>query len=207
MFSEKDLLQIQSKNIAIETVEQQIEDFRTGFPFMSLEKAATVNDGVIRLSDEEVKHYADSYAQNSAGLNLLKFVPASGAATRMFKSLFTFLTENKADKSVDQFFEKLPLFAFYKDLLELIPEDAEKQTIAEYFLTEKGLNYGYLPKGLLKFHTYPDGCRTPLEEHIIEAANYGASEGVANLHFTVSPEYNAGFQGLTKSILPYYGNY
>lgn len=204
MFSEKDLLQIQSKNIAIETVEQQIEDFRTGFPFMSLEKAATVNDGVIRLSDEEVKQYADSYAQNSAGLNLLKFVPASGAATRMFKSLFTFLTENKADKSVDQFFEKLPLFAFYKDLLELIPEDADKQTIAEYFLTEKGLNYGYLPKGLLKFHTYPEGCRTPLEEHIIEAANYGASEGVANLHFTVSPEYNAGFQGLTKSILPYY---
>lgn len=204
MFSEKDLLQIQSKNIAIETVEQQIEDFRTGFPFMSLEKAATVNDGVIRLSDEEVKQFADSYSQNSVGLNLLKFVPASGAATRMFKSLFTFLTDGKADKSVDQFFEKLPSFAFYKDLLELIPEDADKKTIVEYFLTEKGLNYGYLPKGLLKFHTYPDGCRTPLEEHIIEAANYGASEGVANLHFTVSPEHNAGFKGLTKSILSYY---
>ncbi len=204
MFSEKDLLQIQAKNIDLATVEQQIDDFKNGFPFMQLEKAATVGDGVIRLSDEEVEQYENLYAEKSKSLDLLKFVPASGAATRMFKSLFTFLTDDKADKSVEQFFELLPKFAFYKDLLDILPENADRKTIVEYFLTEKGLNYGYLPKGLLKFHSYPDGSRTPLEEHIIEAANYGAAEGKANLHFTVSPEHNSGFKGLTKSVLSYY---
>jgi hypothetical protein len=204
MFSEKDLLQIQSKNIEIATVEQQIQDFKDGFPFMQLEKAATVEDGVIRLSEEDVTKFADLYAEKSKDLDLLKFVPASGAATRMFKSLFTFLTDDKSDKSVEQFFERLPEFAFYKDLIELVPENADRKTIVSYFLTEIGLNYGYLPKGLLKFHSYPEGCRTPLEEHIIEAANYGASHGKAQLHFTVSPEHNAGFKGLTKSILPFY---
>lgn len=201
MFTNQDLAQIAAKGIDLSTIEQQISDFEAGFPFLPLSKAATVGDGILRLSDEQVRHYTQVFDAQKNNVELLKFVPASGAATRMFKALFSFLEANKTDKSVEQFFAQLPNFAFHQDLTTLVPADADQATLADYFLTDKGLGYGSLPKGLLKFHNYPDGARTPAEEHLVEGAHYANSGGKVRLHFTVSPEHQSKFTSLINRVL------
>jgi Domain of unknown function (DUF4301) len=202
MFLEKDFSQINELGIDLETVYQQINDFKEGFPFMQLQKAATLNDGVMKLTDEQLESFTAFYEKKVTKLVPLKFVPASGAATRMFKSLFSFLEEGKSDKSTDQFFEKLNDFAFADDLKKLLPENADNQTIVEYYLTQKGLDYGTLPKGLLKFHQYENDSRTALEEHLVEGANYANNEGTVKLHFTVSPEHLSRFLKLLNKAVP-----
>ena len=204
MFLEKDFNQIHELGIDLETVSQQINDFKEGFPFMQLQKAATLNDGVVKLSDEEIEKYTALYEKKVSKLTPLKFVPASGAATRMFKSLFSFLEEGKSDKSTDQFFDKLSDFAFADDLKKILPENADNKTIADYYLTQKGLEYGTLPKGLLKFHQYENESRTALEEHLVEGANYANNDGKVKLHFTVSPEHLSRFLKLLNKVVPNY---
>lgn len=204
MFLEKDFTQINELGIDLETVYQQINDFKEGFPFMQLQKAATLNDGVLKLSNEELEKYTALYEKKVAKLTPLKFVPASGAATRMFKSLFSFLEEGKSDKSTDQFFDKLSDFAFADDLKKILPQDADNKTIVDYYLTRKGLEYGTLPKGLLKFHRYENESRTALEEHLVEGANYANNDGKVKLHFTVSPEHLSRFLKLLNQVVPNY---
>ena len=204
MFLEKDFSQIHELGIDLETVYQQINDFKEGFPFMQLQKAATLNDGVLKLSNEELEKYTALYEKKVAKLTPLKFVPASGAATRMFKSLFSFLEEGKSDKSTDQFFDKLSDFAFADDLKKILPQDADNKTIVDYYLTRKGLEYGTLPKGLLKFHRYENESRTALEEHLVEGANYANNDGKVKLHFTVSPEHLSRFLKLLNQVVPNY---
>jgi hypothetical protein len=204
MFLEKDFSQIHELGIDLETVYQQINDFKEGFPFMQLQKAATLNDGVIKLSDEQLEKYTTLYEKKVAKLTPLKFVPASGAATRMFKSLFSFLEEGKSDKSTDQFFDKLSDFAFADDLKKVLPQDADSKAIVDYYLTRKGLEYGTLPKGLLKFHQYENESRTALEEHLVEGANYANNDGKVKLHFTVSPEHLSRFLKLLNKVVPNY---
>lgn len=204
MFLEKDFSQIHELGIDLETVYQQINDFKEGFPFMQLQKAATLNDGVIQLSEEQLTTFEAIYEKKIKKLTPLKFVPASGAATRMFKSLFSFLEEGKSDKSTDQFFNKLSDFAFAEDLKKILPKDADNQTIADYYLTRKGLEYGTLPKGLLKFHKYENESRTALEEHLVEGATYASNDGKVKLHFTVSPEHLSRFLKLLNKVVPNY---
>ena len=204
MFLEKDFSQINELGIDLETVYQQINDFKEGFPFMQLQKAATLNDGVMKLTDEQLESFTALYEKKVSKLVPLKFVPASGAATRMFKSLFSFLEEGKSDKSTDQFFDKLNDFAFAEDLKKILPKNADNQTIVDYYLTRKGLDYGSLPKGLLKFHQYENESRTALEEHLVEGANYANNEGNVKLHFTVSPEHLSHFLKLLNKVVPVY---
>jgi len=204
MFTQNDLNQIQELGINLDTVQQQIQDFKDGFPFMQLQKAATPENGVIQLSDEKLAEYVSLYESKVKSITPLKFVPASGAASRMFKSLFAFLEEGKSDKSTNQFFERLPEFAFYDDLQKVLPENADEKTIADYYLTSKGLEYGSLPKGLLKFHKYETGNRTAIEEHLVEGANYASTDGVVKLHFTVSPEHLSRFKMLLDKVVPTY---
>ena len=140
----------------------------------------------------------------------MKFVPASGAATRMFKSLFAAL-DGKMDKATDEFFARLDDFAFHDDLRAALAQDQfdldkaitdnDRHLILTYLLTEKGLDYGSLPKGLLKFHNYPDGPRTPVEEHLVEGAAYANADGRVRLHFTVSPEHRSRFDELIQREL------
>jgi hypothetical protein len=209
-FSEQDLAQIRQQDTDVATIEQQLQHFRDGFPFLPLAQAATVGEGIVRLTDEQAVAYADAYDEAAGTLRPLKFVPASGAATRMFKALFGFLESGKSDKSVEEFFERLPDFAFYDDLKAALAAEgldlatADRPTIAAYFLTEKGLGYGELPKGLLKFHRYPEGARTPVEEHLVEAARYSSADGRAKLHFTVSPEHRSRFEALVAEVSPRY---
>lgn len=212
MFIEKDIQQIKERGSELSTVEEQVSYFVKGFPFLQLSKAATVGDGIIRLTDEQIAQVVSEFDKKASEgeIALLKFVPASGAATRMFKSLFSFLQEDKKDKSVDEFFSKLTDFAFYDDLKTSLAADGhsiestDEKTIASYFLTGKGLGYGELPKGLLKFHNYPDRSRTPLEEHLVEGAKYANAGSNVQIHFTVSPEHRDKFEKLVVEVVPTY---
>jgi hypothetical protein len=212
MFIEKDLQQIQGRGSDATVVEEQVQYFVNGFPFLHLSKAATVGDGIISLTDVQIEAVIREFDKSATEgeVALLKFVPASGAATRMFKSLFSFLQEDKKDKSVDEFFTKLTEFAFYDDLKTSLAADghdiktADEKIIVSYFLTNKGLGYGELPKGLLKFHNYTSRSRTPLEEHLVEGANYANAGGSVQIHFTVSPEHRDKFEKLVVEVLPTY---
>lgn len=204
MFTAKDLKQIEKRGSDVATISQQIEHFKTGFPFLNVEKAATVTDGIIRLSDADLKMYSDLFDSQAPKLKLLKFVPASGAASRMFKSLFAAKDEGKADKSVEQFFGQLKDFAFYESLSKTLANANDKQEILEKLLTKSGLDYGNLPKGLLEFHAYKETVRTAVEEHLVEGALYANKNGRVRLHFTVSPEHRKSFKELISSVLATY---
>lgn len=211
MFRTEDISQIAERGSQIEVVQQQIENFKAGFPFQKITESAGNFHGIIKLSEKEVPKYISVFDDKvSTGLELIKFVPASGAASRMFKSLFSALeniqkgnsvSEILSDPEVSAFFNQLDQFSFFPELqkmasIESMPvKEFQIRTLLELFLFDSGLNYGNLPKGLLKFHQYPDGSRTPFEEHLVEGASYSKNnEGKVKIHFTVSPEHQELFE-------------
>ena len=139
----------------------------------------------------------------AGGLSVVKFVPASGAATRMFKELFEFVNDGKRGKGIDTLLENIGKFAFWPELKALLPAGADDRTIVSAIVNE-GLGYGRKPKGLVTFHAYPEGARKAVEEHLVEGAVYAAANGVAKIHFTVSPEHIEGFQELLAAKVPVY---
>lgn len=209
MLSERDLKQIADKGISEKQIENQLDEFKTGFPFLRLEAAASVERGIVATSAESRESYEQSWKQyKAAGKKVVKFVPASGAASRMFKDMFAFVDADYDKPTTDfekKYFENIEKFAFYselndacvknegKDIPTLMAEDNYK-AVAAQMLHAEGLNYGQLPKGLLLFHKYAEGARTPMEEHLVEAAMYAASNGEAHIHFTVSHEHMPLFQ-------------
>ncbi len=136
-----------------------------------------------------------------AGLGVVKFVPASGAATRMFKELFEFVNDGKRGKGIDTLLENIGKFAFWPELKALLPAGADDRTIVSAIVNE-GLGYGRKPKGLVTFHAYPEGARKAVEEHLVEGATYAAAKGVARIHFTVSPEHVEGFRSCSPRRSP-----
>ncbi len=211
-FTSEDLKQIEEKGISTEKVARQIETFKEGIPFVNLKKAATANVGITEV-DESLHDELVSYFENNIeGLKLLKFVPASGAASRMFKAMFNFIEaydpKNETlsdyisrtnDQAVKQFFEGIEKFPFYEEIMQRIQgkhtNDGElAYSFISEMLTEEGLNFGFFPKGLLPFHHCKRGAATPFKEHLKEAALYAKSNGVANLHFTISPQHELMFK-------------
>ena len=209
MLSERDLKQIADKGISEKQIENQLNEFKTGFPFLRLEAAASVEHGIVATTEESRAKYEKSWEQyKAAGKKVVKFVPASGAASRMFKDMFAFVDAEYDKPTTDfekKYFENIEKFAFYgelndvcvknegKDIPTLLAESNYKAVAAE-MLKAEGLNYGQLPKGMLLFLKYAEGPRTPMEEHLVEAALYAASNGEANIHFTVSHEHMPFFQ-------------
>jgi hypothetical protein len=202
MLSEKDLAQLSKCGISPAEMNQQIDFFKSGFPWMNLEKSASIGNGIFQFSPDQLQEFMDRFDQQKSALSILKMVPASGAATRMFKSLFEFLSTGEENKECTKFFDELNHFAFYPELKELIDEKDDSAEILKKLLGSAGMNYGQKPKGLLTFHSYPDGARTPLEEHFVEAAAYASNGQKARLHFTVSPEHRGGFDDLVKKLVP-----
>lgn len=200
-FSESDIKQIQNHELTLDIVNRQLNDFKTGFPYANIESAATKNNGIQSMLGDE---YVDHYVQNQNKYNIVKFVPASGAATRMFKDLFEYITSGEMNKTTRLVLDNLKEFAFYDDLYAILPENASDQDIIKYLITDSGLNYGNLPKALLQFHKYNDFNRTALAEHLIEGAQYAKSNGMVNIHFTVSPEHMDGFHKHLSEIVPQY---
>jgi len=211
MFTTTDLKDLVNRKITPDRIRQQLETFKKGFPFIHLARPATIEDGIRSLSEHEAEELAAFFDQQASGKEIVKFVPASGAATRMFKDLFEWLAklrqgeQNNQSFPAQKFIEGLPSFAFYplladtialkgKDIHEIIYKK-EFEVLLAAFLEPKGMNYGNLPKGLLLFHKTGKTARTPFEEHLIEACNYGkGTENRCRLHFTVSPEYESAFR-------------
>lgn len=219
MFSAEDKQLLEAKGISERQIEVQLQNFRTGFPFLKLKAAASLQNGILAPSEAESRACIEAWnVYKAAGKSVTKFVPASGAASRMFKNMFEFLDAPYDEPQTDFekiFFAHITSFAFYDDLdaacwkndgkgVKALLADGQYKAVVANMLQEKGLNYGQLPKGLLKFHRYDDGARTPVEEHLVEAALYAASQGRADVHFTVSTEHKALFQQLVERVLPVY---
>ena len=220
----QDLEQLDRMGLTPEAVQQQIDNFKKGFPKSHLDAAATPdNQGIVRLGDKEIAHYEKQYRTLGREKKILKFVPASGAATRMFKDLYSFSSTyfgvaknfDKEFPEVKTFLENLRTFAFYNDLkacmqradldIDEYMQRGDYSTVINFLLKEQYLGYGSLPKALLKFHRYGEVQRTPLEEHIVEGALYARnSDGTVNLHFTISPEHRAAFRRKIAEVKQYY---
>ena len=195
MFTQNEIQQILAHGLSVEQVEKQIEAFRQGFPSLAVVKAASPEDGIICLSDDEVEAAVARYESKVNELSVVKFVPASGAATRMFKELFEFVNDDKRGKGIDTLLQNIEKFAFYEELKATGVDFTDDKAVVAAIIKE-GLHYGAKPKGLVTFHNYSDGARKAIEEHLMEGAQYGASKGVSHLHFTVSPEHKEAFKTL-----------
>ena len=206
IFSDKDIKQIKNHGLSPESVNRQIDMFITGFPTLNIVKPATSDDGVMQCSDSDCQKYINMYEDYEMGHRIVKFVPASGAATRMFKDLFDFISTNMPNRISRTTVENIEKFAFWDELEPYVPQNASDMNIVQCLVTNSGLNYGNYPKGLIEFHKYPDGSvRTPVEEHLSEGAQYAKSvDNNVNIHFTVSPEHRDGFETLINRVLAQY---
>lgn len=220
MLTKADIDLLALKGISKEQLELQLEYFRNGFPYLEIKEAATPKCGIVQINDQNQNGYIDSWSSYlSKNPSIVKFVPASGAATRMFKNLYEFLdTPNDVASTPFErtFFDNIERFAFFNSLnncclrmsgkgaKELIAS-GQSHEVVRLILCSEGLNYGSLPKGLLEFHKYIDESRTPVEEHLVEGAMYAAnSERNVSIHFTVSAEHRVLFQQLVDNSLERY---
>lgn len=211
----------------------ELSIFKKGPGFLDLARPATPGDGILVFSDEKTEEYARFYDEKPSEIKPVKFIPASGAATRMWKALMVWrssiekeglavlrLKAREGDRealSVIAFFENLPKFAFYEALsneckiagknIEELLDFGNYGPLLRIILDTPGLGYGHKAKGLILFHNYTEGPRTPFEEHLVEAASYARdSEGVCRLHFTVPENQFEDFQNLFKSVRAGYEN-
>lgn len=230
IFSSQDIRQMEERGITLDQAVQQIERFKKGMTFLQLIRPCILGDGIAALSDDDLERLSSIHESAALSGRAMKFVPASGAATRMFKSLMQVYNElvryssarmnsviNNEDlySPLNQFINSLDRFAFYDDLKKVMKRDGldiqtilrnkDHQEILKYVFSEKGLNLANLPKGLFKFHAYGDHSRTAFEEHLVEAAAYVLDiNGIARIHFTVSPEHEEEIKNHFKEVLSRY---
>jgi Domain of unknown function (DUF4301) len=203
IFTEADVKRIEKEGMTCERVLTQIDLFKRGSCPVSLNRPCTTNDGIVTLRGEDLTRMVTLYDEElRKGRTVLKFVPASGAASRMFKDWYIYLEKGEVEAAQrEEFARELKLFAFYDNLCDVILRNGENiekllkdkrhADILAYILTSKGLDYGNLPKALLKFHAYPGGSRSALEEHLVEAALYTKdAHRICRLHFTLSEEHH-----------------
>lgn len=217
-FSEQDIQQIENEGLTLNDIKSQISLFKKGMSHADLVAAAEVNNGILQLSEEEIDHYSNFYETNSKNLEIIKFVPASGAATRMFKFLYKFLSNyNPEEQSVNSFINKnklkdlsvflvgLEKFPFYhivkrkltEEVIDFESLDDNQQVVAfvTTMLAENRLDYGNFPKGLLPFHLYKNQTEaTAFEEHLFETVLYVPTAKEVHIHFTISEAHEKKFK-------------
>lgn len=217
-FTEKDLQKFSEKGISENKVRGQIQTFKEGIPFVELVRAAVPGDGILKFPKEKELGFVEKFEKEKETLSLLKFVPASGAASRMFKALFNFLEtydpsseslqsylERTGDREIKVFAEGLEKFPFYTMIRDRIvgkagTKDEEVFLFVREMLSEQKLNYGFYPKGLLPFHNYGEYLATPFEEHLKEGSLYAKGRDTARLHFTISEQHGEMFNQEFDSI-------
>ncbi|RAJ14960.1 DUF4301 family protein [Olleya aquimaris] len=215
-FSKTDIEFIKKKGLTLKKVEQQLELLKNGLPYINLERAATINDGIVQLSYKTASEFIDIYETKKETLDIIKFVPASGAATRMFKFLFDFLKDYNPNKEsinayinkhkaseLSLFFigiEKLPFYDLVINYLKetnsnynQLKNDEKLVAFVKAILDQNQLDFSSFPKGLLPFHKYKDHLASAFEEHLFEAALYAATNNEATLHFTISEKHKDKF--------------
>ena len=215
MFTKDDLDLLEQKGITEAQGETQLNYFKKGFPYLDIVSAAKVDDGILRLDEDEEKSFLKNWEDFlQTDKTVTKFVPASGAASRMFKDLFSFYDSDEkqiTNEFLKTFFDRIEEFPFIssldntcnklysKSVKELLKEERHKDVI-HALLSAEGMDYGNMPKGLLHFHRYPEGNRTPVGEHLTEGAFYAKNaENVVNIHFTVSEEHREMFELLNAA--------
>ncbi|MEL0454991.1 DUF4301 family protein [Flavobacteriaceae bacterium SZ-1-7] len=224
MFSEKDIQQIKNKGIEKEQVVAQADRIKNGMSYSNLVAAATIGKGIESYNEADLQNFIQSYDAKKDDLSIVKFVPASGAATRMFKFLFQFLknfnpakdtvesyAERRTDSLIKTFVSNLEKFPFYDEVISKVKEtcpnydeldESEKHLeFVKTMLDENGLNYSFFPKGLLPFHKYDDEVVTAFQEHLFESTIYASSKGTSNLHFTVSEAHHEYFLKELKKVI------
>ena len=200
-FTPTDLEQIKSHGLTPDTVATQIENFKTGFPWSNIISPCVIGNGIKHsYTDENADDFVAQYREHINDYNVVKFVPASGAATRMFRDLFEFVNTGVRNKTTDMVLNNLNEFAFWNEIKQKMPENPSDEQIIRT-ITD---TYGNSPKALIPFHRVDGVVRTPVAEHLIEGAKYAATNGISNIHFTVSPEHIDGFNKLLSQILPIY---
>lgn len=223
MYTKEDLKKFKQRKVKATQITQQLENFEKGFAPVCLAESAIINNGIISITSEEEDILLESFEKAARTVDMVKMVPASGSATRMFKDLFTFqetyqgteeeflnIMQHSEPGSINDFFAHLDDYPFYSRLGSIVWEtgqDLEKmlkkrqyKDILEYILTDKGLNYGDTPKGLIDFHIYRDFVRTAFDEHLAEAALYCSNGKEAEIHFTVSEEYLNAFKHRQQKV-------
>lgn len=222
-YTKEDLKTFKQRDIKAEQIDRQLENFQKGFRPVELSEPAVTDNGIRCINPEEEEALLENYEAACQNRSMIKMVPASGSATRMFKDLFHFLdtyegteeeflefVQKKEPGTMHYFFEKLDELPFYnrlsaamwkdgKDIQKMIAKREYKE-ILRYILTEKGLNYGNTPKGLVDFHIYRDFVRTAFDEHIVEGALYCSNGKTTRLHFTVAEEYMVLFKNRLKKV-------
>ena len=204
----QDRRRLKERGISLQTLEHQLTTFQRGIPFAKLKKPCRLDDGIRPLSSLDLRAMTRNFERARAAGRVTKFVPASGAGTRMFKILEVARLQKTFDgrvatEQLEQFIFGLPKFAFYDDLKNVLLGQGQQldrliagnnyHPVIDALLNS--LNYAKLPKGLIQFHRYTDTTRTPIEEHMEEAANYTRDdEGRACVHFTVSPVHQRAVQ-------------
>jgi hypothetical protein len=210
MFLPTDEISLESRGISKKQITDQLESFKNGFPFLEIISAASIENGIVKIDTQNMEHILNIWNEYlNSNATILKFVPASGAASRMFKDLFEFVDREDNILSTNfekKFFSEIANFAFYSDLdksciknngkgIETLVDEKQYVEIVKNLLLETGLNYGSLPKGLLKFHSYPTENRTPMLEHLVEGALYASNNSnIVNIHYTVSKEHRLLFE-------------
>jgi len=200
--TEADIEYLKTKGFDFENIKQQVENLKKGTQFLDIVKPASLNDGVINLSEKDKAEFLLKYESYIKSQKIAKFVPASGAATRMFKNLYTYLNNGILTDYIQEFISNLQSFAFYEELqkslssagydMDILLETKDYKRIISFLLNEEGLNYGALPKGLLSFHKYDGQVYTPIDEHLKEADLYLGEH--PNLVFTISENYTQLFK-------------
>ena len=223
--------QIEDRGMRLDRIQSQLEMFERGSPPLTLARACTVGDGIMQISEKEQDELVSLYEKLAPGSRLFRFVPASGAASRMFRTLLRFKARSgeilrervrtKAEAGDEEsramltFMEGIRRFAFYDELssamadegldTEALIGEGRFGDIVDVLVADRGLGYAGLPKGLILFHRYKGGARTAFEEHLVEATGYGVDrDGECPMHFTVSPEHEKRFLELFRSVKPAY---
>ncbi len=226
-FSPDDRLQMQRLGILEDQAKAQIQIFQKPSFFARLRRPCTLGDGIQQVTPDELEYFLKLHEEAAREGRFTKFIPASGAASRMFRLLFEIYDESplpspeefrkraeRGDQKATDFlclrdgFRKLPLFDDLKSIveeeglpLEKLLEQNRWEEILKCLLTDRGLNCGSLPKGLLKFHRYPSGNRTALEEHLVEAIHtVQDGKGICRVHLTVSPEHEEAFRQCFEKV-------
>lgn len=203
--TKSDIEMLQAKGISEEKLAEELQMLANGFPFLKIEVTATPGNGIFVLNEQLEEQSANLWNEYlDKGGKVLKMVPASGAASRMFKDLFSFVNGKKEKPDNDfmkKFFEEIEDFAFFPVLnamcmklyglsIQSLIKEKRYKDIVKALIDKEGMNYGQLPKALLRFHKVPGTSRTAIEEHLAEGAQYAAGkDGKVHVHFTVSEDH------------------
>lgn len=224
-FSQADIEQMIAHGIPVSEGLRQIQVLRSGIPKTQLDRPATVGDGILKLSEQAFASAASYFDEQKGGMKLKKFVPASGAASRMFKFLSVFLSEFDASRDTINSYinkkkaaelsvflaaaEKLPFFSQVISRMEeshaegeLREKDRRRFEFIRTMLDTAEFDFANKPKGILPFHKYPDRIATAVEEHLREGARYASADGVSHLHFTVSESHRKDFEKIIEEVRP-----